>query len=31
MKILYGAKNGVHPFVYNSAGIERIWVKPGVL
>ena len=31
MEILYGAKNGVHAFGYNSAESERIWMKSGAL
>ena len=31
MEILYGAKNGVHAFGYNSAESEPIWMKPGAL
>jgi len=27
MEILYGAKNGVHAFGYNSAGSKPIWMK----
>jgi len=27
MEILYGAKNGVHTFGYNSAKSEPIWMK----
>jgi len=31
MKILYGAKNGVHAFGYNSAESEPTWMKSGTL
>ena len=31
MEILYGAKNGVHVFVFNSAESEPIWMKSGAL
>ena len=31
MEILYGAKNGVHAFGYNSAESEPIWMKSGEL
>jgi len=31
MKILYGAKNGVHEFGYNSTKSEPIWMKSGAL
>jgi len=31
MKILYGAKKGVHAFGYNSANSELIWMKFGTL
>jgi len=31
MEILYGAKNGVYAFGYNSAESEPIWMKPGAL
>ena len=29
MKILYGAKNGLHAFGYNSAEDEPTWMKSG--
>jgi len=31
MEILYGAKNGVHAFGYNSAESGLIWIKTGAL
>jgi len=31
MEILYGTKNGVHAFSYNSAESEPIWMKSGAL
>jgi len=31
MDLLYGAKNGVHVFGYNSAESEPIWMKSGAL
>jgi len=31
MEILYGTKNGVHAFGYNSAEREPIWMKSGAL
>jgi len=31
MEILYGAKNGVHTFSYNSTESEPIWMKSGAL
>jgi len=31
MEILYGAKNGIHAFGYNSAESELIWMKSGTV
>jgi len=31
MDILYGAKNGVHAFCYNSSESKPIWMKSGAL
>ena len=31
MEIIYGAKNDVHAFGYNSAESEPIWMKSGAL
>ena len=31
MKILYGPKNGLHAFGYNSAESEPIWMKSGTV
>jgi len=31
LEFLYGAKNGVHAFGYNSAESEPIWMKSGAL
>jgi len=31
MKILYGAKNGLYAFGYNSAESEPIWIKSGTV
>jgi len=31
MEILYGAKNGVHAFGYNSTEGEPIWMKSGAM